>query len=292
MGQTTSKRVQSYNATLRPLCEDDIVKAHELSIGVGWPHRPEDWLFLTKLGQGFVACDEIERVIGSAMWFPMAEGFATVGMVITSPRLQAMGAGRWLMDHVLEHCGGRDLRLNATRAAYRLYVSLGFQSIGKVYQHQGRARAPAAVPLPRGARLRRIVDQDREVILDLDRRAYGVARPQVLDALLACSQGVLLECDGAAQGYALSRQFGRGWVIGPMAATDSAAAMALAAPLVEQHVGNFLRLDTPLADAAFRAFLNACGMTEYDKVTPMKLGNDRPSDGTVECYALASQALG
>ena len=67
-----------------------------LSLSVGWPHRAEDWQFLGQSGQGFVALDEIGRVLGSAMWFAHGASFATVGMVITSPRLQTLGAGQWL----------------------------------------------------------------------------------------------------------------------------------------------------------------------------------------------------
>ncbi|TGU31125.1 N-acetyltransferase, partial [bacterium M00.F.Ca.ET.152.01.1.1] len=94
------------------------------SLSVGWPHRAEDWQFLRETGQGFVALDEIGRVLGSAMWFAHGAGLATVGMVITSPRLQTLGAAQWLMKRVFDRIPGCDLRLNATRAARRLYLSL------------------------------------------------------------------------------------------------------------------------------------------------------------------------
>ncbi|MFC6673396.1 GNAT family N-acetyltransferase [Marinobacterium aestuariivivens] len=113
MSNETSKRLQTYELTLRDLQDNDIDKLHQLSVGVGWPHRPDDWRLLLKLGKGFAACDKIGRVVGSAMWFPMGVDFATVGMVITSPRLQALGGGRWLMDHVLQQCDGRRLQVNA-----------------------------------------------------------------------------------------------------------------------------------------------------------------------------------
>ncbi len=32
------------------------------------------------------------------MWFPPREECATIGMVITTPRVQALGGGRWMMD--------------------------------------------------------------------------------------------------------------------------------------------------------------------------------------------------
>ena len=104
-----------------------LAKLQALSIGVGWPHRGEDWDFLRSVGQGVAAVDKIGRVVGSAMWFPFNEQFATIGMVITTPRLQAQGAGGWLMDNVLQRVGGRALGVNATAESLRLCVSLGFK---------------------------------------------------------------------------------------------------------------------------------------------------------------------
>jgi Predicted acyltransferase len=98
---------------------------------------PKDWDFLRRAGQGIVAVDGIGRVFGSAMWFPHGRKFATIGLVLTSPRTQAQGTGRWLMEQVFERCGHRDLTLNSTDAAYHLYLSLGFRKEAFVYLWQG-----------------------------------------------------------------------------------------------------------------------------------------------------------
>ena len=65
------KQLESYELTARPMGMQDIPALHALSIGVQWPHRPEDWAMLIQLGQGVVAEDAIGRVVGSAMWWPM-----------------------------------------------------------------------------------------------------------------------------------------------------------------------------------------------------------------------------
>src|SRR5690348_12981366 len=77
-----------------------------LSVNVGWPHRAEDWEFMREVGQGLVVTDEAGRVHGSAMWFPQGEDFATIGMVITTARLQSYGGAQWLMSHLLERVQG------------------------------------------------------------------------------------------------------------------------------------------------------------------------------------------
>lgn len=287
----TAKRRLGYEIAIRPMAEADLDQLHQLSIGVGWPHRPEDWRLVIGLGHGIVACDAIGRVLGSAMWWPFGERFATVGMVITSPRLQAQGAGRELMDMIFAQSGTRDLRLNSTKAGYRLYRSLGFEPIGRVFQHQGKALPPAApVAAPPG--LRPVVPADLEALARLDASAYGADRHQAIAALLSTSVGTLVERDGAVVGFALCRPFGRGHVVGPIVAEDDAMAIALLAPHVDAHQGEFLRVDTAQEQGAFGAFLESCGLTIFDSVTTMIRGRKHGATGAARTFGLVNQALG
>ena len=132
-----SVRLKSFELVAQDIADVDVELLHALSIAVGWPHRSSDWDFLRRAGDGIVAVDGIGRVFGSAMWFSHGADFATVGLVITSPRIQAQGGGRWLMQQVLERCGNRNLALNATQPALALYRSLGFDVEGHVYMRQG-----------------------------------------------------------------------------------------------------------------------------------------------------------
>ena len=100
-----SVRLKSFELFARDINDVDVELLHALSISVRWPHRPKDWDFLRRAGHGIVAVDGIGRVFGSAMWFPQGDDFATIGLVITTPRTQAQGGGRWLMDQVFEQRG-------------------------------------------------------------------------------------------------------------------------------------------------------------------------------------------
>ncbi len=291
MAYRTAKRRLGYEIAIRPMAEADLDQLHQLSIGVGWPHRPEDWRLVIGLGHGVVACDAIGRVLGSAMWWPFGESFATVGMVITSPRLQAQGAGRELMDMIFAQSGTRDLRLNSTKAGYRLYRSLGFEAIGRVFQHQGKALPPPA-PVAALPGLRPVVPTDLDALAALDASAYGADRHQALAALLSTSVGTLVERDGAVVGFALCRPFGRGHVVGPIVAEDDAMAIALLTPHVEAHQGEFLRVDTAQEQGAFGAFLESCGLTIFDTVTPMIRGRSHGPSGAARIFGLVNQALG
>ncbi|PZO02949.1 MAG: GNAT family N-acetyltransferase [Hyphomicrobiales bacterium] len=287
----TAKRRLGYEIDIRPMNEADLGQMHQLSIGVGWPHRPEDWRLVMSLGQGFVACDAIGRALGSAMWWPFGDHFATVGMVITSPRLQAQGAGRQLMEIIFAQSGDRDLRLSATKAGYRLYRSLGFEPIGRIFQHQGRTVAlPSPAPVTPG--LRPVVAEDLDALARLDASAYGADRSRVIAALLPHSAGTIVERNSEIVGFSLCRPFGRGHVVGPIVAENDDMAVALVAPHVEAHRGGFLRVDTAQEQGRFGAFLESCGMTIFDSVTPMIRGNNHGASGAVRTFGLVNQALG
>lgn len=291
MAHVTARRRLDYELTIRPMTEADISQAHQLSVGVSWPHRPEDWRFVLEVGYGFVACDAIGRVLASAMWWPFGPNFATVGMVITSPRLQMQGAGRRLMDTIFEEAGDRDLRLNATRAGYRLYRSLDFQPIGRIFQHQGRVQAPADAA-PGALAVRPATTADREAIAELDADAYGADRSRVIAALMKLATGTVIERDGRPAGFALCRRFGRGHVVGPIVADSDEAAIALVRPHVLAHDGQFLRVDTAQEQGRFGGFLEDCGMTVFDTVTTMVRGRNHGPRGAARTFGLVTQALG
>ncbi len=285
-------RLEDYEAAARPMTASDMQLLHELAVSVFWPHRPQDLAALFGLGDGILACDEIGRAMGSGMVFRMGDDFATIGMMMTTPRLQSGGIGRWLLGQMAAACTGRDLRLFATRQSYRLYESAGFIPVGTVHQHQGIARAISLPETPHGLTLRAMMQQDLDALVQLDRQAYGADRRRVLEALLRKSDGMVALRGDVIVGAALMRNFGRGKVIGPVIAEDDAMAMALTAPLIRQQEGQFLRLDTPSEDSAFNAFLAAAWLSDYDTVTQMRRGPKRGGEQAARVFGLAAQALG
>lgn len=285
-------RVDNFDATARPITAGDRPALHELTVSVFWPHRADDLDLFIALGEGYLAIDEIGRPMGSAMSFKLADDFAMLGMMVTAPRLQELGTGRWLLSKIMEDCAGRDLRLSATRVAYRLYESAGFLPVGRIWQHQGIARpihAPQAVP---GLSVRPLAPADHAAIAALDAHAYGAVRARVLEKLLEVSQGVVAEREGAVVGYALCRNFGRGKVVGPVVAEYERMAMHLVAPFVQANAGSFLRLDTPIENEHFAAFLAASGMGLYDTVTEMRIGPQRRAVAGPQSWGLAAQSFG
>ncbi|MER9951665.1 GNAT family N-acetyltransferase [Mesorhizobium sp. M0047] len=291
-----SLKIDTFSMRIDDIQGVELDRLHALSLSVGWPHRAEDWQFLRQSGEGFVALDEIGRVLGSAMWFAHGTDFATVGMVITSPRLQTLGAGQWLMKRVFDRVVGRDLRLNATRAARRLYLSLDFQPEKTVYHCQGIARLQTTDRPIRGD-VRTLEARDIPAAIALDAAGFGVRRAALIERLFAHSAGYGLFKDGRLSAFALCRPFGRGHVVGPVVAESDADAVVIVRPHVADHSGSFLRIDTHMDHGEFAAFLSHSGMPVFDTVLTMSMGK-RLADFAVRgavapvTYALASQSLG
>lgn len=293
-----SLKIDTFSMRIGDIEGVELERLHALSLSVGWPHRAEDWQFLRQSGHGFVALDEIGRVLGSAMWFAHGADFATVGMVITSPRLQTLGAGQWLMKRVFENVAGCDLRLNATRAARRLYLSLDFQPEKTVYQCQGIARAEAmARPADVRGEVRTLDATDIPATIALDAAGFGVRRAALMEKLFAHSTGYGLFKGDRLSAFALCRPFGRGHVVGPVVAESDADAVAVVRPHVADHSGSFLRIDTHMDNGDFATFLSHGGMPVFDTVLTMSMGKrlcDFAVGGAVApvTYALVSQTLG
>jgi GNAT superfamily N-acetyltransferase len=289
-----SVRLKSHELVARDINDVDVELLHALSISVGWPHRAKDWELLRRAGHGIVAVDEIGRVFGSAMWFPHGGDFATIGLVITTPRAQAQGGGRWLMDQVLEQCGGRNLALNATHAAYPLYVALGFTSEGIVYMRQGEA-PQTLPPMPAlDGELSELPSDRVSEIAALDARAFGTNRTRLLALLAEDASIAALNRGGEIVGYSMCREFGRGHVIGPTVARDEQDAVHLTAVHLRKLAGRFARVDTRERDGVFAEFLEQSGLGIAEAVTTMSKGRQFLNRESKEpwFYGVAGHALG
>ena len=271
------------------LREDHLSQALSLSAALGWPYRDEDWRFAFALGHG-VAVETDGTLAATALWWPYENAFASFGMIIVAPALQGRGIGRMLMDELLRQADGRAIVLNSTREGHPLYERLGFIPYGQVHQHQAVLAAAPTQSQVNGA-VRPLRAQDIKPIRELDRRASGMGRDRLLDALFAVGKVVVVERDGCLKGYACVRAFGRGVVVGPVVAADTIDAKALIATLAADYCGTFVRIDVPAA-SGLSPWLEQIGLPHVDGVVSMVRGKrpTRAADATL--YALSNQSLG
>ncbi len=271
-----------------PLLPAHLSQAQALSAALHWPYRVEDWQLALELGHG-IAVEADGHLVATAMWWPYEEHFATCGMIIVNPAWQRRGIGAALMDELLRQSTGRSLLLCSTREGRRLYETLGFVALGQVHQHQAVLLAdPVATP---AAVTRSFEPADWAALCDVDRRASGMGRERLLRRLIAAGECRVVEHDGVVDGYAVLRRWGRGHVIGPVAARDSADARALIAAQLASQVGNFVRIDVTAA-CGLSGWLEQIGLARVDEVTLMVLGQRPATDARTTLFALANQSFG
>lgn len=267
---------------LDALTIQDAAAGAAMSAQFGWPHRPEDWTWFLRLGHG-VAWRENGRLAGTAMWFPLDEAHASIGLVQVAPDMQGRGLGRRLMHAVIDAAGDRSLMLHATPEGAALYASLGFKPGAGVQQWQGMVTPPEC----RSAGIRMATANDHAAIARLDHEATGLQRCAALAALLGDGVIVVAEADSKMTGFAVRRSFGRGGLIGPIVAPDIAIAEALAGSLATP---GFQRMD--LAGPALSAFARDRGLSCVGEVMAMSTGDWPAPAGPAVRLAVASQALG
>jgi GNAT superfamily N-acetyltransferase len=248
-----------------------------------------DWRAVFEIGRGLVACDAMDRIVGTATLWPQGEAFASVGMVIVAPGLQKQGIGRRLLRELLDATASPAFQLNATAEGVRFYETEGFRAVGTICQHQGIARRTGATT---GQHVRMPAPADWTKIVELDRAATGLDRSAVLRAILREACCTIASQHGSIAGFAFSRAFGRGSVIGPVIAADQAMAVDLIRPHLHNSPGQFVRLDTPCETGMFPQFLDTSGLIHVDCVVTMLRGHEPQRSDRARICAIINQALG
>ena len=274
---------------LRPFEPGDLPAAHAMSSALKWPHRIEDWQFALSLGQGVVA-ERDGKVLGTALSWNWGTSYATIGLVIVAPELQGQRIGNRMMSALLDHQAPRDVLLHATAAGRGLYERLGFVATGEVDQHQGMLAALPALAACEGDRLRPLADADVESLIAMDARGAGMPRGELLRRLFAQGSTVVLERGGQPAGFAVLRRFGRGQVVGPVAAPDFDAARVLISDCC-RHADGFVRVDV-YAMSGLSPWLESLGLSRTGGGTIMVRGRV-PGRGPAQGgWALVTQAIG
>jgi len=272
----------------RALRPEDLRQAWTLSQAANWPHRLEDWRFIYPLGKG-VAVLEGEQLIGVAMYWDFVS-CATFGMIIVSESYRGRHIGSRLVAEMLNAVSAPAVLLHATPHGAGVYARQGFQAVGQISQYQGVAVDRQHETLPAGWALRPAVQSDLDALSELDRRASGLSRRPLIQALLNAGRGIVLEENSRIIGFSMARAFGRGDVIGPVVAVDEKAARVLIAHWLVIYTGRFVRIDIP-PEAGIAGWLATAGLVRVDNGARMFFGPPPVTDGQLRTYALASQAL-
>jgi GNAT superfamily N-acetyltransferase len=262
--------------------------ALKLSQEMGWPYRQEDWEFAAMVGQGLVL-ERAGEVIGTAMWWNYGETYASAGMIIVTASAQGAGYGSRLFNGLLEATDSRNVLLNSTEEGLTLYRRRHFAAWGTVLQHQGQLNV--AVPAKACADIRPATVSDLPALQAFDERATGMPRGPMVAALADVGDVVVIARGGRVTGYAIARKFGRGYVVGPVAAESAQDARRLILAQFATFHGQFVRIDV-YAEHGLGDWLEGLGLARVGEATAMIKGRRPMPDGAARMYALANQSFG
>ena len=284
---TTADYQTNEGVVLVPFATSHLQGALKLSQEMSWPYRLADWDVALQLGHGFVL-QRAGAVVGTAAWWPYGETHASAGMIIVAKAAQGRGYGARLMDALLASAHPRSIALNSTAEGITLYRRRSFVPIGVIHQHQGIPRGRHESP---PGLVRPMTASDFGAIMRLDREATGLERRQMLEKLLQSGDGYVLQRDGMARGYAVSRLFGRGHVIGPVVAETATDARALIEAALARLGSVFVRIDTS-ATSQLGEWLQGIGLERVSDATTMVLGTPASSSGPARVFAIPNQSFG
>ncbi len=262
--------------------------ALQLSREVAWPYRAEDWQFALDTGEGLVFARG-DEIIGTAMWWRYGQSFATLGMIIVTPALQGGGHGSRLLDGLLAATSGRNLLLNATPEGMALYERRGFVALGSVIQHRGPLRI--AVTPESHDDIRPANAADLAAITAIDAQAAGMDRAPLVEALAKVGDMRVIDRGGRIAGYAITRRFGLGYVVGPVIAGNAEDARRLILSHLSALHGHVVRIDIHAEDG-LGDWLTQLGLAPHSRVTSMVRGQRPVREGGMRVYALANQSMG
>ncbi|MET3845401.1 GNAT family N-acetyltransferase [Bradyrhizobium sp. OAE829] len=279
---------ENEDVALVPFARSHLEGALKLSQEMSWPYLLRDWEFALQLGRGFVVI-RAGAVVGTALWWPYGDTHASAGMIIVSKAVQGRGYGARLMDALLAAARPRIVTLNSTVEGMALYQRRDFVPIGVIHQHHGIPRERHEAPGP--CFVRAMAPSDIGAIVGLDHEATGWTRREMLNRLIEVGDGYVLLRDGIPRGYAISRLFGRGHVVGPVVAESPSDARALIEAALAPLGSVFVRVDTS-ATSQLGEWLEGIGLQQVSDATTMVLGTQMPSTGPARTFALANQSFG
>jgi len=249
----------------------------------GWNQTRDDWALFASQGTVHTVRDGVGRIVASGAVLPMAPAGAWISMILVDPALRGRGLGRAVFEQCLTTVqrGSRCALLDATPAGEKLYTRYGFVPLWRSTRWQRAALAgahPAARPDP----------GPLDLLAALDAEAVGLARPAVLDHLAQRADSRMVR---HAQGFAVVRAGRNARHIGPLIATDEAAAAGLLRDIADSEPGP-LFIDVPDDRPLLREQLAAAGFAPQRTFARMALGDAVPQGQTAFIHAIAGPEYG
>jgi ribosomal protein S18 acetylase RimI-like enzyme len=268
----------------RSLRPSDQPAAQDLVRAAGWNQTADDWSGYLALGpDGCIAACADGALAGTATTIRYGRELGWIGMVLVHPNFRRLGLGSELLRRALGHlaeAGTRSIGLDATPLGRKVYLPLGFRDVGAVTRYEGFASGEGAGsgPPQSPANVRRLEPAHFEAVVDLDTRAFGVARPKVLATLSRRNPDwCFVALEGSRPcGYLVARQGREAVQAGPAVASDPEVAEGLFRALLAAVPGRKVFLDVLASCRSNEEMVVRHGFRVQRSFTRMVLGADLP----------------
>lgn len=264
---------------VRVLRHTGLPEALELEAKEHWNQTENDWKRILKLcPKGCFGAFAEQRLVGTVTTITYGREVAWVGMMLVKGEYRGRGIGKRLMRASLDYCAGcqiETIKLDATPAGRPLYESLGFSAEMSVQRWEGIARLSFQRTRSRPG------SADNQRLYELDQRAFGADRRELLESLIAdaCCGPLVVEDNSSRQlalaGYALARRGARAFYAGPIVASDQRVTESLLDALFARLFEQKVYIDLAMNSEPQTQFLATQGFTKQRELTRMSRGKLR-----------------
>lgn len=289
---------QEIHIDIVPLEEPGLPSLMQLKNQLKWNQSADDlrrFLLLSPDGC-FVAVHE-GAVVGSITTVCYEQKLAWIGMMMVDPQFRRRGIARKLMNHALVVLSGKGvavIKLDATPEGFPLYESLGFETEALIERWEGTASGgPVGEPI--GEPVPGLVEMEEghfPLVLELDRKAFGVDRSALLQSLKGGSPLLSFSSGGELQGYGFARNGTHASYIGPLIAARRNVAEQLLEGVLNQLVGQKIYFDANIATGFEPQYLSSKGFIKQRDLIRMSYGEKAPFGLSSLVYGIAGPALG
>ena len=298
--------------TVTPLTRGDLAAAGRLVIGAGWNQVEADWNLFLEQGEVLALRAAGGALVATAAVLPYPGGFGWISMVLVEKAWQRQGIAGRLLRECIAWLSARHLIpvLDATPAGRAVYLGLGFCDGWAITRwrrvvdasHGGAASSaarmaltppPCAPPPPATDAVHRFAEHDWPDVLALDQSAFGADRTALLQRLHARSTefACVVRREGRLCGYLLGRDGRHATQLGPLAASDEAAARNLIEHAIARIRGTLV-IDALDQHHLLAQCLQTHGFAVERPFTRMLLGRDTPFGEAARTFAIAGPELG
>lgn len=259
---------------LRTMTEDDFAAGVDLCRKAGWNQLEEDWrMFYRANPEGCFVAQSRGKVTGTVTTINYENKCSWVGMVLVDPCMRRRGVGTKLLTAAIDALAGCPcIKLDATPEGRQLYKTLGFTDEARL----SRMILEAVPAQEADSRARPVTTDSLEKVIAYDAENFGVARPSVIQSLVAMAPGLAwyAEENGRVEGYCVGRP-GRNFTqIGPVQADSPGIAVSLVRTALSRLTDCPVVMDTFLNHSDWLSWLTELGFVEQRPFIRMFKGQD------------------